>query len=555
MELAGLDKINKITNHWFLTEPLYFSIFCTHKLVSNESLSIPIRTGNHEIQFSNKLTSAIDYVDLEELLKIEILRILLKHPYQRQPLFPKRELLTYASNYTINDVCYLRNVLPGTDIWKFPKYLCFEEYYALLENKLNNNSNDSDTNNDEAKLNNENTLQKKEENEQDKRTDNKKSEEELANSNYEENNTENDNSNENRENESKGNEDNKNDKNNVDSETNSSEEENNNTANAKNESNDNSSSNEDQDSDSESNAGTKDSNNTGISNERNPDNINTLGTDYSENAKNAEESDNVIKENNTDSTTSETKSDINNESSSQNQPSSQDIMDRIEQSELWEEDSEFEEQINDIIDFAESSDTWGSISDNLKEIILASKKIKIDYRKMLSFYRTSILSSKRYLTRMKPSRRYDFEAMGSKYALKANLLVAVDVSGSVTSASLAKFFSIINRFFKYGIEKIDVLQFDASIVGDIVSLKKAKKEVSVTGRGGTSFQPAVDYCKDHLEYDGLIYFTDGYAPFPDLKGFNREILWIIDGSEGYNYFTTTYGKKKKNKVTYIPSSE
>ena len=67
----------------------------------------------------------------------------------------------------------------------------------------------------------------------------------------------------------------------------------------------------------------------------------------------------------------------------------------------------------------------------------------------------------------------------------------------------------------------------------------------------------VDLEKKYVEilnkYEFLVgdYFQENLR----LKGFNREILWIIDGSEGYNYFTTTYGKKKKNKVTYIPSSE
>ena len=46
-----------------------------------------------------------------------------------------------------------------------------------------------------------------------------------------------------------------------------------------------------------------------------------------------------------------------------------------------------------------------------------------DYRKMLSAFKTSIISSKRSLTRMRPSRRFGFAYMGSRYNLSTNLLM------------------------------------------------------------------------------------------------------------------------------------
>ena len=38
---------------------------------------------------------------------------------------------------------------------------------------------------------------------------------------------------------------------------------------------------------------------------------------------------------------------------------------------------------------------------------------------------------------------------------------------------LSDFFGIVNRFFKYGIETIDVVMFDTEINGETISLKKA----------------------------------------------------------------------------------
>lgn len=404
MNESAKKRIENITNLWFLQKPVYFAVYCTHRLIENNKMFVPLRTGLKRIEYSSNKIDLLEDKLLEELLEIEILRILLKHPYQRQPLFAKREVLTLASNYTINDFSLFIYPIYGTQKFKLPENLCFEEYYALIENCLNINNEDKNSDNNNDKI--------------------------------------------------------------------------------------------------------SDSDNTS-----DPDN-NSKGIDDL-NIKEIEK----------------------------------------EASELWEENEQIQEQINELINFAENSNSWGDISAQIKENILATLKIKIDYRKMLNFYRTSIISSKRNLTRMKPSRRYGFDAMGSKYALKSNLLVAVDVSGSISTKSLEYFYSIINRFFKYGIEKIDVIQFDYEITQDVESLKKAKKYIKVTGRGGTNFQPAVNYCLEKKIYDGLIYFTDGIAPFPDLKGLKLEILWVINSYENYNNFIHENGKIKNNRVTYIPLPE
>ena len=198
----------------------------------------------------------------------------------------------------------------------------------------------------------------------------------------------------------------------------------------------------------------------------------------------------------------------------------------------------------------------GSVAGKLQGLIKASLKVDMDYRKMLSLFKTSVISSRRRLTRMRPNRRSGFDAMGSRYELSTNLLIAVDVSGSVTDRSLQFFFSVINRLFKYGVEKLDVLQFDAQIQGEIEPLKKARKTVKIMGRGGTSFQPAADYYCEHPEYDGLIYFTDGYAPPPKFNTKRPiDVLWVLCSRQCYMANSAWIRKIKRNRVTFIPRSE
>lgn len=419
--MTTLERIKKIGERWFLTEPLLFVTYCSHDLVENDSLVVPMRTGNRRVEYAPKFLDKVKDEILAEFLKVEMFRILLKHPYQRQPPFASKALLAMASNVTIADVYNLpeiiKRMMSGTEM-QLPHGLCFEEYYRLLKEM---ESQTLGRNND--------------------------------------------------------------------------------------------------DSGEESSGAAKDRSQTGEGRNR---------TD--EKSPNGEGG---------------------------SQASQDDLVDGNAQiSELWEENEESCCNINNIIETATESNTWGSVSGTLQAIIKASLKVEMDYRKMLSLFKTSVISSKRHLTRMRPNRRFGFDAMGSRYKLSTNLLIAVDVSGSVSDKSLSYFFSVINRLFKYGVQKLDVVQFDSEIKGEPEPFSKARKNIKIMGRGGTSFQPAADFFCNHPEYDGLIYFTDGYANPPR---FNTkcaiDVLWVLCGKKSYEANNEWIKKLKRNRVTYIPRSE
>ncbi len=210
-----------------------------------------------------------------------------------------------------------------------------------------------------------------------------------------------------------------------------------------------------------------------------------------------------------------------------------------ENAEAWDEDDWLNERINETIKAVQESQNWGTIAGKLREHILATLKPKLDYREVLRQFRANIISLKRVLTRMKPSRRYGFLYMGSRRDFTTKLLVAVDVSGSMSSKDLQRGFSTINRFFKYGIEQIDVIQFDTEIKEEPLILKKARQQVKVLGRGGTDFAPVVAYIDQHRDYDGLIIFTDGYAPVPPRpKNRQTRILWLFNHESNYERMVT-----------------
>ena len=199
--------------------------------------------------------------------------------------------------------------------------------------------------------------------------------------------------------------------------------------------------------------------------------------------------------------------------------------------ELWDEDDMTVQLINGIIS---STKSWGSIPGNLAEILTSSLKAKINWRNVFAGFRASIISSKRKLTRMRPNRRTGFDNMGSVRRFDTKLLVAVDVSGSISTESLQYFYGVINSAFRYGFESIDVVQFDNGVRA-VHSLKKVVKDVAILGRGGTSFQEPVDYAHEN-GYDGLVMLTDGYAPPPTIPdGFKTGLLWVCENQDCLNH--------------------
>jgi predicted metal-dependent peptidase len=127
--------------------------------------------------------------------------------------------------------------------------------------------------------------------------------------------------------------------------------------------------------------------------------------------------------------------------------------------------------------------------------------------------------------------------MGKKSEFTSRLLIAIDVSGSISDEELNLFYSAINRFFVYGMQSVEVIQFDTEIKGKPVEFKKSHKTIHISGRGGTNFQPAIDFFTTAKNpYDGLIIFTDGFAPPPEIvSALKRKVLWICSNKKNYEH--------------------
>ena len=363
------ERYSKIMENWFLMEPALFQVLCTHELSINAMMECPLRSGRKRLEYNPDLVGEMSDTALEEAMRAEAVRILMKHPYERRPDGCSQKAMGLASNIVIGDNYQHHKLrMPTPQDMGLKNGMSYEWYANEVEEKYGNDG-----------------------------------------------------------------------------------------------------------------GGKSDGDGDGDGENGSSGGEGSIPSEYSDLAG------------------------------------------------LWEEDDLMVQTINGIIS---STKEWGSLSGSLAERLKATLKAKINWRHILSGFRASILSSKRKLTRMRPNRRTGFENMGSTQQFHSRLLIAVDVSGSITTKSLMRFYGVVNSAFKYGFKSVDVIQFDCGI-STVHTLRNVIRQPSILGRGGTSFQDPIDFAHNE-NYDGLIILTDGYAPEPAIPtGFRTSLLWVCLDEECY----------------------
>ena len=125
-------------------------------------------------------------------------------------------------------------------------------------------------------------------------------------------------------------------------------------------------------------------------------------------------------------------------------------------------------------------------------------------------------------SRRKLSKRFE-DSEGIKKKHFCRICVLPDTSGSVSEKELREF---VNEF--YYMQKthaeVTICCFDTKVYEPF----KLKKDynIPISGRGGTSFESAVEWIKENKnEYDCFIILTDGYDNVPDYQPNN--LLYVL----------------------------
>jgi len=168
----------------------------------------------------------------------------------------------------------------------------------------------------------------------------------------------------------------------------------------------------------------------------------------------------------------------------------------------------------------------GTVPGELNDYILNIDKIvkpKFDWRGYVR--RFTGVSTKVYTKKLrrKDNKRYEGNP-GLKIKMRQHMLLAIDTSGSVSDEELTEFMNEIYHIYKAGVD-ITIIQCDA-VIRSIKPYNGKKDKVAVGGRGGTEFDPVLDYYNENLKkYTSLVYFTDGECS-TRVKP-KAPVLWVL----------------------------
>jgi predicted metal-dependent peptidase len=156
-----------------------------------------------------------------------------------------------------------------------------------------------------------------------------------------------------------------------------------------------------------------------------------------------------------------------------------------------------------------------------------------DWRHVLSRFAATLADAQTRMTLKRPDRR-GLSPFGRKKEYLPALCICVDTSGSVSNDMLSKFFSQI-AFLGRQLSEIEVIIADAEVHEHFTYHKglETKLKKSAFGRGGTDFEPAVQYINKNLTHcDGVVYLTDGHCPVPQTKC-KIPLIWVVTESEEF----------------------
>ena len=181
---------------------------------------------------------------------------------------------------------------------------------------------------------------------------------------------------------------------------------------------------------------------------------------------------------------------------------------------------------------------WGTIPGTIADLIamiLTQRKPQVDWRRRLRLFGASSRRTRVVHTIKRVSKRYGTRP-GIKIKRFQKILVALDTSGSIDVDALELFFSEVRGMWRNGAD-VTVIECDCAV--QRVYPYRGKTPDEFGGGGGTDFNPVMQYVRDNrqLQFDGIVYLTDGYAEKPTVSPTCR-LLWVItpDGTTEYLAF-------------------
>ena len=178
---------------------------------------------------------------------------------------------------------------------------------------------------------------------------------------------------------------------------------------------------------------------------------------------------------------------------------------------------------------AQRSAKWGTIPSEIAATLEAMLKNELDWKAILRMFLGRTRSMDRYSTVKRINKRMPYAFPGVKRTTVANVLCAIDQSGSVGDDDVQRFLAEAFAASKEG--QLDVINFDTEM--DEKSLQSVKNGQNFkwqrTRCGGTDFDAVRRYVNDPKrrgKYSAVLIMTDGYAPKMGAV-VGTKVMWII----------------------------
>jgi predicted metal-dependent peptidase len=177
---------------------------------------------------------------------------------------------------------------------------------------------------------------------------------------------------------------------------------------------------------------------------------------------------------------------------------------------------------------------WGSVPHDVRKEINKLTSKTVDWKKVLRYFIKTSERADRKSTIKRVNKRYPYIHPGKKRSSRARIAISIDQSGSVTDASLQKFFGELDNLAQ--LAEFTVIPFDTRVVKEKVFTwrKGERRPWKRVAFGGTDFNPPTKYVNEE-GFDGHIILTDMCAPKPISSKCQR--LWISCSNRPY--FQTT----------------
>ena len=174
-----------------------------------------------------------------------------------------------------------------------------------------------------------------------------------------------------------------------------------------------------------------------------------------------------------------------------------------------------------------SIEEYSLLPNDIKErinLIIEKRKEQVNWKRSLKLFSSSSVKTNIKFTNRRLSKRFGTRP-GIKVKRNQKIAVAVDTSASINLEEINLFFNEIYWIWRNGAE-IEVIECDAKVQKTYPFTGKFPGFIH--GRGGTNFDPVFKYINSHKQnaFDGCIYFTDGYADFPNIKPACK-VFWLI----------------------------